>query len=211
MTPDWDELWALVTADGVAAAAWAAVPGLVAAGAAAPATEQASYWHFVGVVAAARAPDDVPPDVLADAERAFVDAAPHVTAAIAARPADESIWYLLAASAALRGLGLVATALEDFVAGVATAACPHCDADVEIVHEDATPPDGALAPVDPAPSDWTEDDATARLLALAELAGRPDVADVLARWEGTAACPECDERFAIRPAHLAYHRSWANA
>lgn len=205
----WSELYSwLCHQDTNYTATYAAVPHIVEMAVRRPPTERTDFVVFIGHVAACERTCPVPDELAAAYERALAVVEPHVRVAIAARPADETIWYLLSAAAAVRGLGLVATALEDFVAGVANAACPSCDADVEIAWQDAEPPAAPIEPLDPEPSDWTEDDATARLLALAELADRPDVAEVLQAWEGTVACPECDERFRVRPAHLAYYRSW---
>jgi len=189
-------------------ASYAAVPHLVRIGARASRDRAAHYWALVGVIATDAVRRTIAPSLRSAYDQALHDADAHIRAAVTAGPRDYTIWYLLSAAAAIRGLDATASALEDFVNSLFDVDCPSCHEMVEIARED-TLPGPPLASRDPGEWRWTDDDAPARLLALARAAHRPDVEAVLVAWDGTAQCPLCDAPFRVRPAQLATIRAWA--
>jgi len=212
--PTDDDVWAdlygaLVPQETLSRDSYAAVPALVEHGVAAPPDRQLQFWMLVGAIATASWSLPCPPELRDAYDAALRAADAPIRAAIAAGPRDESIWYLLGAAAAIRGLAITARALEDFVASLVDIDCPSCGETVEIAREDALP-GPPLASRDPAEWRWTDDDAPTRLLALARLAGRADVEAVLLQWDGTVSCPSCDAPFRVRPAQLSTLRSWSD-
>jgi hypothetical protein len=206
---DPDDLFGIILHQGdTYPASYAAVPHLVAIGRRARPDQAAFYWALVGGIGA-HGVDAIPDALRTDCERALHDADEPIRATIAACPRDQTIWYLLIAAAGIRGLGDTGYALEQFVESLFDVDCPSCGETVEIAREDALP-GPPLPSLDPAAWRWTDDDAPARLLALARLAQRPDVEAVLLAWDGTVSCPSCDAPFRLRPAQLSTLRSWSD-
>jgi hypothetical protein len=206
----WGDLYAGLCHQGeINAASYAAVPQLVAIAQRASAQRAPHLWALVGAIANGAWSFPCPPSLRDAYDAALHDADAPIRAAIAAGPRDYTIWYLLGAAAAIRGLATTAAALEQFVESLFDVDCPSCGETVEIAREDASP-GPPLASRDPAEWAWTDDDAPVRLLALARLAQRPDVEAVLLQWNGTVSCPSCDAPFRLRPAQLSTLRSWAD-
>jgi endogenous inhibitor of DNA gyrase (YacG/DUF329 family) len=206
----WGDLYAAICNQGeVNAASYAAVPQLVAIAQRASAARAPHHWALVAAIANGAWSFPCPPSLRAAYEAALHAADAPIRAAIVSGPRDYTIWYLLGAAAAIRGLSTTAAAMEQFVESLFDVECPSCGETVEIAREDAFP-GPPLASRDPAEWRWTDDDAPTRLLALARLAGRADVEAVLLQWDGTVSCPSCDAPFRLRPAQLSTLRSWSD-
>jgi hypothetical protein len=120
-----DDLWPYLCSEGTTwDAAYAATPYLVdIAGRVEPGVA-AHYLTVVGLVVACGSPSDVPDDLRADYDRALAAALPLATARLADCPDDETLRYLLATVAALRGRDDLAEVLQNIE--TVSAECPEC-------------------------------------------------------------------------------------
>jgi len=206
----WEKLWSALCHQGtVYSATYASIPHVVAIAERQSLPDQVDYWSFVGAVAAATRASAAPPDLRGDYEAALDRSAPWIMRLLASQPKDRSsVVYLLAAMAAVRGAGDLASLLEGIVDEELTGRCPACSVDVRIeptgegvriAAEDSESWMEALEPPAGAPTltDIKPETCPTWLPQLAHASGHPDLARIIATLFGRARCPSCGDAFSL--------------
>ncbi len=195
----WDRIWSALCHQGdTYPASFAAVPHVVAIGAARPPSEQPMFWSFVGAVAGSGAGGRVPGELAPAYQRALQQAESAAQGCLASGLAADDALQVVIALAGIRQQPLLVNGLEGLLDGELAQECADCGGELVITttavpfvlaeHDEAT---GAFTPAT-APNPDVH-----ALAARARKAGHDDLAARIAALDVVVRCPGCGARFPV--------------